>query len=208
VPSSFRKVAIAFALITAAVTISTAYFFLDETAPTSHEGSNKERYAMVSVAADAFIASPLVGHGSWFSATHLVRKIEDKRMKIEDGFGGYNEQEAAAISIHSQLLVSLAEGGFFGGLFFIVYGALVIWGLFYALHHERPQQALLLFTLIGAIWDLAMSPFSGPARVHIAAAAVVTLLLWLECKGLIEWKYPPVEDRNEDRGKLAQPSYS
>ena len=208
VPPSFRKAAIAFALVTAAVTITAVYLFLDETAGTTHDASNKERYAMVSVASDAFLASPLVGHGSWFSATHLVRKIEAKRMKIEDGFGGYSEQEAAAISIHSQLLVALAEGGFFGGLFFLVYGGLVIWALLYALQAERPQQALLIFTLIGAMWDLAMSPFSGPARVHIAAASVLALLLWLEHKGLIEWKYPPGESQLNERHETAQSSYS
>ncbi len=154
----------------------------------TQRGSNAERYSMVSVAAESFLESPLVGQGSWFSATHLVRRIEARRMQIEEGFSGYDEESASRLAVHSQILVALAEGGFFGGLFFLVYGGLLVWALSYALTSERPQQALVLFCLMDALWNVLMSPFSGPARVHIAAAAVLALLLWLESRGRLAWR--------------------
>lgn len=154
----------------------------------SQRGSNAERYSMASVAAEAFFESPLVGQGSWFSATHLVRRIEARRMQVEEGFAGYDEESASKLAVHSQILVALAEGGFFGGLFFLAYFGLLVWALFYALSAERPQQALVLFSLLEAICNAFMSPFSGPARVHIAAAAVLAILLWLESRGRLAWR--------------------
>ena len=148
--------------------------------------SDSERQAMVETAASEFADSPFIGQGSWFSTTHIIRKIEARRMHLEEGFGGYNEEDADKLSIHSQLLVALAEGGILGGTFFIVFGLMLLWSLFYAVLVPGPQRPLVLLFLLEAIGNLCISPFSGPARVHIAAATVLVLLLWLERQGRLD----------------------
>ncbi len=145
--------------------------------------SDSERQAMIETAALAFADSPFIGQGSWFSTTHIIRQIEARRMMLEESFSGYGEEEADKLAIHSQLLVALAEGGILGGLYFLVLGLLLLWALFYATSAPGPQRPLVLLFLLEAIGNLCISPFSGPARVHIAAATVLVLLLWLQSRG-------------------------
>ena len=153
-----------------------------------HE-SDSERRAMVEAAANAFADSPLIGHGSWFSNTRVVKKIEDRRAELKEGFRGYTEEQESVLTVHSQMLTALAEGGLFGASFFFAYALMLVWALAYALRTERPQQLLVVFLLVEALWNLAMTPFSGPKRIEIATAAVLTLMLWQESRGRLSWRY-------------------
>jgi hypothetical protein len=150
--------------------------------------SDSERRAMMEVAAESFADSPLIGQGSWFSATGMKRRIEERFIQLSETFNGYTEEQEHDLAVHSQLLTALAEGGLFGASFFIAYGILLMWAMAFCLRTTRPQQPIVLMILIEGLWNLAIAPFSGPARVQIAAAAVLGLLLWQQARGRMFWE--------------------
>ena len=154
----------------------------------SRHSSYAERRAMMEVAAESFADSPLIGQGSWFSSTKVIRRIEARYIQLSDSFNGYTEEQERDLAVHSQLLTALAEGGIFGASFFIAYGFMLLWATAYCLRTSRPQQALVFLILIEALWNLAIAPFSGPARVQIAASAVLGLLLWQQARGRLLWE--------------------
>jgi hypothetical protein len=87
--------------------------------------------------------------------------------------------------LHSQILVALAEGGLFGGAFFIVFGLGLAWSLAHTVlvrpwHRLAPMTILILLL---AVWNLLFSPFSGAHRVHIATACGLILLLKTDAAG-------------------------
>jgi hypothetical protein len=145
--------------------------------------SDIERAAMVTAAKEAFERSPIIGHGSWFSNSDvydnfmLIRHEAAKQARV-GGFAGANRAPGDE-ALHSQILVAVAEGGLFGGAFFIVFGAGLVWALARTVlidlwHRTAPIQVLILLL---AIWNLLFSPFSGAHRVHIAMACGLVLLL-------------------------------
>jgi hypothetical protein len=150
--------------------------------------SNVERSAMLQAAGEAFISSPLIGQGSWFSRSKVMDDFLLIRMTNaqEAGVSGFDDTDFEGVAIHSQILVALAEGGLFGATFFIVYGALVLWGLWFCLVEARWSwlMPIRVFLLLVAFWNLLMSPFSGPHRVEIALAVGLILLLWRERRDL------------------------
>lgn len=148
--------------------------------------SDIERGAMLQAAWDGFRRSPVIGNGSWFSKSDVMDEfyaIRYARSK-EAGIGSFTaeEEDGMVMVIHSQLLVGLAEGGIFGGCFFLVYGGLIVW----AIGHLALQRlwdrwsAIQLFTLVFSAWSLCMSPFSGLHRILIAITAGLILILWAE----------------------------
>ncbi len=149
--------------------------------------SNVERSAMVIAGLEAFRESPLLGHGSWFSRTKVIDNFmiireEGARDAGVGGFAGANEIEEDAVALHSQLIVTLAEGGLFGAAFFIPFTI----GLFWALHNQivvSPWSALTpvrVFVLSLALFHVFLSPFSGAHRVGIALAAILVVLIHRE----------------------------
>jgi hypothetical protein len=147
------------------------------------EASNLERQSMIETATEAFITSPVIGQGSWFTASELLSRLEEKRESHDPTFHGYSEEEARQVSIHSQLLVALAEGGIFGGIFFIFYGGLLLKTLRTLTRYPVPHRAFVLYLVIAGLWDLCMSPFSGVARTEICVAVCACLLVVMQRQG-------------------------
>jgi hypothetical protein len=144
--------------------------------------SNVERSAMLQAAWEGFMDSPALGHGSWFSNSNvmdefLIIRTQNARLA---GVGGFAEDDANDMAIHSQILVALAEGGIFGATFFFVYGALLLWGMWFCLTAAPWEWTIpvRLFVLLIAFWNLLMSPFSGTHRVEISMAVGLVLILW------------------------------
>lgn len=145
--------------------------------------SDVERTAMITAAAEAFTASPLIGHGSWFSNTKvyenfmLLRHEAAKRQRV-GGFAHPN-QARDSMALHSQILVALAEGGLVGGSFFFIYGLGLLWAFWRVLVVEpwSRAQPLYAFLLLTAFWNLGFSPFSGAQRIWISVACGLVLLL-------------------------------
>ena len=138
---------------------------------------------MMTAAAEAFVESPLIGHGSWFSRSNVYENflmIRDEAAHEADvgGFANANDQDIDTIAFHSQILVALAEGGLFGAAFFLVFAVGLLGAMaqivFRASWHRSDPAALLY--LLFAAWNLAMSPFSGAHRVYIALSVGLILL--------------------------------
>lgn len=146
--------------------------------------SDAERTAMLSAASEAFFASPLVGQGSWFSNSKVMDRFVEIRAENARaaGVGGFGDDDGETMAIHSQMLVGLAEGGLLGGCFFATYGAFLLWGL-WRVAARRPWDrltAIYLFLLFSGLLNLCFTPFSGAARVDIAATVGALLMLWRE----------------------------
>lgn len=148
--------------------------------------SDVERSSMVIAALEAFRESPLLGHGSWFSRSDVMDDfmvIREERAKLAGvgGFAGSNDEEEG-VTLHSQILVTLAEGGLFGAAFFIPYAL----GLAWALREQvivrawTPLAPVRHFVLSLALFNVFLSPFSGAHRVGIALAAVLVVLVHRE----------------------------
>ncbi len=148
--------------------------------------SDVERSAMAIAALEAFEQSPLIGHGSWFSNTDVydnfmvIRHAEAKQAHV-GGFAGPNT-DPGAMAVHSQILVALAEGGLFGGAFFFVFGAGLVWSLYAIifLHRWHRFTPFCTLVLLSALWDLFCSPFSGMQRVSIAMVSGLILLVQMD----------------------------
>ncbi len=148
--------------------------------------SDVERTSMVVAALEAFRDSPLLGHGSWFSRTDVMDNfmiIREERARLAGvgGFAGSNEEEEG-VTLHSQLLVTLAEGGLFGAAFFIPFTLGLVWALYQQVivRDWTPLAALRHFVLTLALFNVFLSPFSGAHRVGIALAAALVVLVHRE----------------------------
>ena len=103
----------------------------------------------------------------------------------EAGVGGFGDDDGETMAIHSQVLVGLAEGGILGGCFFIAYGVFLVlvrcatWGIDPAVGSVDDD---FLFVLLRGLLNLFFTPFSGAARVDIAATVAVVLYLGRERK--------------------------
>ena len=169
--------------VAAALGGATAIYRTAASDPGRATRSDIERSAMITAAFEAFQESPFVGHGSWFSNSRVYDNFMSIRHELArtDHVGGFADAntDPGDTTLHSQILVALAEGGLFGGAFFFVYGAGLLWAL-YDLILVRPWHRLApLFTLflLSALWDLFFSPFSGAHRVVIAEACGLILIL-------------------------------
>jgi hypothetical protein len=146
--------------------------------------SNVERGAMLEAAWEGFEESPVIGHGSWFSRSDIMDRFREIRTINAKIFGthGFDEMDEKVMAIHSQILVSLAEGGLFGAAFFFLFGGMLCWGLWFVTASREWDWLTpsFLYVLTVAMWNFWMSPFSGQHRVEIALAVGVVLGLWTE----------------------------
>ena len=143
----------------------------------AHQSSNTERQSMIEASAIAFVSSPLIGQGSWFTSGKGIARVEEQRARHDPKFHEYTAEEARDLSIHSQLLTGLAEAGLLGGAFLLPYGFLLLTTFASTYRIPTPDHPLVLFLLGSALWDFAMSPFSGESRVTIALASTLCLLI-------------------------------
>ena len=182
IPLRLRKLLFIYCLLVVLVTLPwAAGKILTDTSGRATR-SNVERSAMLEAAWEGFLNSPLIGNGSWFSRSSvwdiflLIRSTKEHEAGGGLQFDSRNFQGAA---IHSQILTALAEGGAFGATFFLIYGALMLWGIWFLLT-DAPWNWLIpirLFILFLSLWAFFMSPFSGIARVSISLTLVLTLIL-------------------------------
>jgi len=180
-PSQLRKVVLVTGL--AALLVASprivAHTFTSKSARANP--SNIERGAMLQAAWEGFISSPLIGQGSWFSKSNVTDNfvlIRHEGAQENHGTIGFEETDVEAVSIHSQLLSAMAEGGIFGATFFFFYGLALLWGIWHSLV-VAPWSWLVptrLFLFVMYFWDLLMSPFSGPVRLNIGLATVLVAM--------------------------------
>jgi hypothetical protein len=184
-PQRIRPWALPAGAVAAALAALALYSYSGPKASKRATQSNVERTAMISAAWLAIVDSPVIGQGSWFSRSKVLDTfflLRYQGTQLSGGKGVERTGDTDAVAIHSQILVSFAEGGIFGGCFFVAYGGLLVWAIWYGAAVQRGNRfaGLYLLVLTCAFWDLWMSPFSGQARGSIAAAVGVILLFWEE----------------------------
>ena len=167
--------------------------------------SDAERTAMLSAASEAFYASPFIGQGSWFSNSKVMDRFVEIRAENARaaGVGGFGDDDGETMAIHSQMLVGLAEGGLLGGCFFAAYGVFLLWGLWWVAATRRWDRltAIYLFLLLSGLLNLCFTPFSGAARVDIAATVGALLMLWRE---RTEWAVDETVERPAREGEWSR----
>ncbi len=152
--------------------------------------SNVERSAMLQAAWEGFLTSPLIGNGSWFSKSDVwdnFLTLRSAKALAANEELGFDPTDFEGVAIHSQILTALAEGGLFGGAFFVIYIALILAGLWFLLtdaawHWLMPIR---LSILISSLWGVFMDPFSGTARLSIAMGVALSLVLLAERQALV-----------------------
>ena len=158
--------------------------------------SNVERSSMMQAAWEGFLASPIIGNGSWFSRSNVWDNfllIRAQRERESGGGLGFDNTDLHGAAIHSQLLTALAEGGLLGGTFFIIYTVLLLFGFWYLLT-EAPWHWLMpirLSILITSLCGVMLTPFSGISRLYIAMAVALNLVLLAERNGFLRRRKAP-----------------
>lgn len=182
-PRQLRLWAVPFICAGALAAVSLVYTRMQDEDSRRGTRSDVARSSMMQAAWEAFAGSPFIGQGSWFNKSKLYDNfavILEQRARDAGigGFGGANS-DVSGVAIHSQMLVTLAEGGFFGATFFFVYAGMLVWALWNEVlvrdwDRVFPVRLLQLFL---AFWNVWLSPYSGAHRVYIAAAVGVILML-------------------------------
>jgi hypothetical protein len=126
------------------------------------------------VSLEAFFDSPFLGHGSWAETPYYTYTLLD----IMSASGGMpldlssieSSIESFLIPTHSYLMGAVVWGGLFAGLFWLK----TIWLLLSGILNEKViASPLLLYIVIGMIWNILFSPFGADARW------MSTILFWL-----------------------------
>ena len=182
IPLRLRKLLFIFCLLLTFVTLPWALDKILTDTSGRATRSNVERSAMLQAAWEGFLTSPLIGNGSWFSRSSVWDIFLIIRSTKEHEAGGglqFDSRNFEGAAIHSQILTALAEGGVFGATFFLFYGALMLWGIWFLLTDAFWNWLIpiRLFILILSFWAFLMSPFSGVARVWISLTLVLILTL-------------------------------
>jgi hypothetical protein len=192
IPLRLRKLLFIYCLLLTLVTLPwTANKMLGDTSGRANR-SNVERAAMLQASWEGFLASPVIGNGSWFSRSNvwdMFLIIRSTRAHEAGGGLGFDPRRFEGVAIHSQILTALGEGGAFGATFFFIYGALLIWGIWFLLTDGSWNwlMPIRLLILISGLWAFFMSPFSGSARIWISLTLVLILILLRERNA---YRYP------------------
>ena len=88
----WRPIALIGSIVTSAVLLVIANTVI--LSNQEHEGSNTERRSMLETAAEAFVSSPVIGQGSWFTATQMLARIEERRAYLDPKFHHFTPDEA------------------------------------------------------------------------------------------------------------------
>jgi hypothetical protein len=142
------------------------------------------RVAALRIGAEAIIANPVIGYGSWGQSTkgyadQLYDELSTSPQILEAGATDLISREST-FSPHSQLLQAWMEGGLLAASFFMTCLAGSIRAVYY-LVTRRPKDYLTpiaLFILLTGLWNILMSPFLGIHRLDIAVlVAMISFIL-------------------------------
>ncbi len=178
----WRLVAFGFAFIGGSVLFAYSYIVAATGwTPNRAYASNTGRLSQLQTGTEMFFDSPLWGNGT----RAFQNKYRERHNQISAKWSGRRSLAGAAtaepddLSIHSQVLTALAEGGLLGASFFLVYGALLFFALRYTMLVDYPHRAVCCVLLVSGFFDYFMTPFSKTARFDIALTAAIAVLLVL-----------------------------
>jgi len=144
--------------------------------------SNAWRTASLLTAAAAISDSPWLGNGSQANTFELQSRYDSifaERSGLR--YRGL-PTDTSTFSPHSQILQAWFEAGIFGAAFFFYLGGKLIRAARWCIFSRRLDvfSTLFAYGMLRAMWHLAFSPFAGHARLDVALAAVIVVLLDLE----------------------------
>lgn len=127
------------------------------------------------VATQAAIDSPIFGHGSWAKDFTYVDLLADRRSSLGYEVGA-GPSDVGLIPAHSYLMGSWVWAGFLGGVFWLAVVLIAVWLLthLYTVHVEL--AALLVFSTMLLLWDIAFSPYGSGARLGALFGVALCLL--------------------------------
>jgi hypothetical protein len=146
--------------------------------------SDAGRRAAFETGVEAVIRSPIIGYGSWAESKELSQMYLSRVNKLRGGSGSVTVDDHLVFNPHSQILHAWFEGGILGTAFLVT----ILWHLMKSggwLLSRRPVDALtplLLVVAVNMLWNLFMSPFTGPHRLGIAVGAAMLVLVSIERK--------------------------
>ncbi len=144
--------------------------------------SNAWRTASLLTAAAAISDSPWLGNGSQ-AITFALQSRYDSIFAERTGvrYRGL-PTDTSTFSPHSQILQAWFEAGIFGAAFFLYLGWKLVRAARRCIFNRRLDvfSVLFAYSLLRAMWHLAFSPFAGLARLDVALAAVIVVVLNLE----------------------------
>lgn len=122
----------------------------------------------------AFVDSPILGHGSW---ARDFKYVDLLMYRLDDL--GYDEPQIAAIAseglipTHSYILGAAVHAGLAGFLFWAGSALAAVWLLLNIYVHRLAWMPLLSLVLVNFVWAIAFSPYANSAR--IAASFAIAL---------------------------------
>jgi len=144
--------------------------------------SNAWRTASLMTAAMGIAESPWIGNGSQANTFEFQSRYDsifaDRTGTRYRGL----PTDTSTFSPHSQILQAWFEAGILGAAFFLCLGWKLVRAARWCIFSRRLDVFSVLFSygLLRALWHLAFSPFAGLARLDVALAAVIVVLLELE----------------------------
>ena len=156
-----------------------AYIWSDQSYGQRRLQSMAWRAASLATAWSGVADSPWIGNGSQANDFRFQSEY-DGRYAASSGerYGGL-ATDTSTFTPHSHILQAWFEAGIAGAAFFVF----VAWRLAGALRScvlsraAGALSALFIVCLLRSGWHLLFSPFAGPARLEVAAAAVVICLV-------------------------------
>ena len=144
--------------------------------------SNAWRTASLLTAAAAISDSPWLGNGSQASTFELQSRYDSIFAERTGVHYRGLPTDTSTFSPHSQILQAWFEAGICGAAFFFYLGWKLVRAARWCIFSRRLDvfSVLFAYSLLRAMWHLAFSPFAGLARLEVALAAVIVVVLDLE----------------------------
>jgi len=144
--------------------------------------SNAWRTASLVTVASAISDAPWMGNGSQANTFEIQSRYDSVFAERSGVRYRGQRDDTSTFSPHSQILQAWFEAGIFGAAFFLYLGWKLIRAAQWCIFRRRLDVFSVLFAycLLRAIWHLAFSPFAGLARLDVALAALIVMLLDLE----------------------------
>lgn len=129
------------------------------------------------VSTRAIADSPIIGHGSWASDVYYsTMLVEELRARGEIVRNEDPPPSGGVIPSHSYLFGAWVESGMLGGAFWIYVLCLSVLGLYASFHVDPRLRPLIVFTVMGMLWNVLFSPFGAERRFFVPVELLI--LLW------------------------------
>jgi hypothetical protein len=142
------------------------------------------RTASLATAWSGVAGSPWIGNGSQANDFRFQSEYDGRYAALSGERYGGPATDTSTFNPHSHILQAWFEAGVAGAAFFVFVGWKLAGALRSCVLSRAPGalSALFIMCLLRSGWHLLFSPFAGPARLELAATAVVVCLVHLQTR--------------------------